>query len=188
MSCSVEEARAIQSEADCCHDLESINLALDTIAHGITAQYNTKNPLVLCVMNGGLITTAQLILRLNFPLQYDYIHASRYRGKTRGDSLNWISEPSVPLQNRHVIIVDDIFDEGITITKIVEYCKEQQAESVTTAVLVNKIHDRKCGPDPDYIGVEVEDRYVFGFGMDYKGFLRNAAGIFAVKNPEKEPS
>ena len=182
MACTVEEARTVQDQAECCHDQAAIDLALDAMAHAITAQFSTKNPLFLCVLNGGLITTAQLILRLNFPLQYDYIHATRYRDKTHGNELKWISKPSIDLSQRQVIIVDDIFDEGITLTKIAEYCRNKDAANVTTAVLVNKNHSRKFGPDPDYIGVEVEDRYVFGYGMDYKGYLRNAAGIFAVKD------
>jgi len=171
MSCSVEEDRTVQSNAQCCHDIKAINGALDSIPKDITGQFSDKNPLVLCVMNGGLITTAQLILRLNFPLQYDYIHATRYRGKIRGDELQWISEPSVSLQNRHVIVVDDIFDEGITLSKIVEYCQPKNVASVTTMVLVNKIHNRKHGPDPDYIGVEVDDRYVFGYGNIGRGHV-----------------
>ncbi|MFV2057134.1 MAG: hypoxanthine-guanine phosphoribosyltransferase [Thiohalomonadales bacterium] len=181
MACTVEEARIVQSEAECCYDKAAIERVLDTMAHALTAQFASKNPLFLCVLNGGLITTAQLILRLNFPLQYDYIHATRYRGKTTGDELKWISKPSIDLKQRQIIIVDDIFDEGITLNKIVAYIKGQDPAGITTAVLVNKNHDRKQGPAPDFVGVEVEDRYVFGYGMDYKGYLRNAEGIFAVK-------
>jgi len=181
MPCSIEEARAVLESADCCYNSEQLSQALDRLAQRISEEYADKNPLFLCVMNGGLMTTAQLLLRLSFPLQYDYIHATRYRGNTRGGELHWYAKPSISLENRYVLLVDDIFDEGITLAKLVDYCRESKAQQVESIVLVNKKHDRKDGPVPEYVGVEVEDRYVFGFGMDYKGYLRNANGIFAVK-------
>lgn len=181
MCCSIEEATEILNNAECCYTPLQISDALDKIAASITEKFETKNPLVLCVMTGGLVTTAELILRLHFRLQYDYMHATRYRGDVRGGELRWLAKPSLDLANRHIIIVDDIYDEGITLTKIKEYCEQQNAASVASMVMVNKIHDRKFGPIPDYIGLDVEDRYVFGFGMDYKGHLRNVPGIFAVK-------
>ena len=179
--CSIEEARSVFKNADCCYTSEQVNQALDRLAQRVANVYAEKNPLFLCVMNGGLMTTAQLLLRLPFPLQYDYIHATRYRGDTRGGELHWYAKPSIAIEDRHVILVDDIYDEGITLSRLMQYCTEQGAAGVESLVLVNKIHDRKEGSVPEYVGVEVEDRYVFGFGMDYKGFLRNANGIYAVK-------
>jgi len=181
MSCTIEEARAVLESADCCYTSAQLDQALDRLAERISARYEDKNPLFLCVMNGGLMTTAQLLLRLSFPLQYDYIHATRYRGDTRGGDLHWRAKPSIEIENRYVLLVDDIFDEGITLTKIEEYCRQHNAKQVESVVLVNKLHNRKMGAVPAYVGVEVEDRYVFGFGMDYKSYLRNANGIFAVK-------
>ena len=116
------------------------------------------------------------------PLQYDYIHATRYAGKTRGGELNWVAESGISLEDRHVLIIDDINDEGLTLAAIVKHCKEKNPLSVKTVVLVDKQHDRKQGAPADYVGLSVEDRYVFGYGMDYKGYLRNAPGIFAVKD------
>jgi len=132
-------------------------------------------------MNGGLITTAELMLRMDFPLEQDYMHASRYRGDTSGGAIHWVVEPKHALKDRVVIIVDDILDEGYTLAAIVEHCKSQQATCVETVVLVEKLHERKQGIQATYVGLQVEDRYVFGYGMDYKGYLRNAPGIFAVK-------
>lgn len=181
MSCSVEEARSVLANAECRYNAIQINHALDAMAAAMAKNLEEKNPLILCVMNGGLITTTQLILRLAFPLQYDYVHATRYRGKTEGAELHWLAHPSVSISGRHVVLVDDIFDEGITLHKLVDYCLAQGVSAVSTAVLVNKRHNRKSGPTPDYVGVDVDDRYVFGFGMDYKGYLRNANGIYLVR-------
>ena len=177
----IKNIKQVENESDCLCDSERLNSALTKLANEITADLEDKNPLVLCVMTGGIIPTGHLLTRLSFPLQLDYIHATRYQGETSGGELNWIQEPSIPLQDRNILLIDDIFDEGITLKEIVKYCNEKNAKSVHTAVLVNKIHNRKVNFKVDYIGLDIEDRYLFGFGMDYKNYLRNVNAIHAVK-------
>ena len=180
MTITAQEASEVLATAHCCYNKVEIEHAIDQMAKEITEQLGELEPLLLCVMNGGLIITGDLLLRLDFPLDYDYIHATRYAGKTRGSELNWVSRPHKPLTGRHVLIVDDILDEGITLQELVKFCEQQGVSSVRTAVLVNKLHDRKHLDTADFIGLTVEDRYVFGYGMDYKGYLRNVPGIYAV--------
>ena len=177
----IESIKKVELESDCLCDSKKINKALDNLAEKITADLKDKNPLVLCVMTGGVIPTGHLLTRLSFPLQLDYIHATRYQGETSGGELHWIQEPGISLQDRNILIIDDIFDEGITLLEIAKYCKEKGASKVYSAVLVNKIHNRKADFKPDYIGLEIENRYLFGFGMDYKNYLRNVNSIHAVK-------
>jgi len=177
----IKSIQKVEDESDCLCDSEKLNQVLDTLASQISLDLKDKTPLILCVMTGGVIPTGHLITRLPFPLQLDYIHATRYRGETSGGELHWIQEPSISLQDRNVLIVDDIFDEGITLLEIEKYCKEKGAATVHSAVLVNKLHNRKVDFKPDYIGLNLEDRYLFGFGMDYKNYLRNLNSIHAVK-------
>jgi hypoxanthine phosphoribosyltransferase len=177
----MEHVKRVRSEADCLASVEQAEVALDNMAEAITARHQNNNPLIICVMNGGLIVTGCLLSRLDFPLEQDYLHATRYRGETQGGELNWVVEPHHSLKDRHVLIVDDILDEGYTLAAIVTYCQKAGAASVETAVLVEKMHNRKQGLQADYVGMNMDDRYLFGYGMDYKGFLRNAPGIFAVK-------
>lgn len=180
-----EEAQAVYANADLLHSKEDIEAAMDRMAAQITARLKDSNPLVLCVMTGGLISAGGLLHRLDFPLQIDYVHASRYRGETRGSELHWIARPSHALQDRVVLLMDDILDEGITLAAIVNECKAMGAAAVYTAVLVEKLHDRKGDlKQADFSGLTVPDRYVFGYGMDYKGYLRNAPGIFAVADSQ----
>ncbi|MCC6206920.1 MAG: hypoxanthine-guanine phosphoribosyltransferase [Gammaproteobacteria bacterium] len=181
MSITPQQAYAVYSEADCLHSRAEIEAALDRMALDISYVLAEANPLVITVMQGGLITAGMLLPRLAFPLQVDYLHATRYRGKTSGADLHWIVRPSQALADRIVLLVDDIHDEGHTLEAIVEACRQAGARRVYSAVLVNKRHDRKAAYRADFVGVEVEDRYVFGYGMDYKEYLRNAPGIFAVK-------
>ena len=180
---SRDSMRELMENADCLITQEQVEHALDRMAEEITRDMGDKLPVFYCVMNGGLITTGHLLTRLGFPLEVDYIHATRYRSELRGGELFWRVSPEVPRAGRHVVIVDDILDEGSTLAAIRAYCKEAQAASISTAVLVDKQHDRKASPGlkADYCGLEVADRFVFGFGMDYKGYWRNAPGIFAPK-------
>ena len=180
MTITAEQAAEVLAKADCCYTRQQIDEAIDRMAKQVTKQLGGLNPLLLCVMNGGLIITGDLLLRLDFPLHYDYVHATRYAGKTRGSELNWVTKPHKSVAGRHVLIVDDILDEGITLRELVKYCEQEGASSVRTAVLVSKLHDRKHMANADFSGLTVEDRYVFGYGMDYKGYLRNVPGIYAV--------
>jgi hypoxanthine phosphoribosyltransferase len=181
MTNTINDLNKILDEADCLVDEVKLNEALDKMASQISADLADKMPLVLCVMNGGLIPTAALIERLNFPLELDYIHATRYGMETEGASLNWLSYPQTSLKNRHILVIDDIFDQGHTLQAIVSWLEQQETSSVYTAAVINKLHDRKTNMTPDYIGTDVADRFLFGYGMDYKGFFRNLKGIYAIK-------
>ncbi len=177
-----ELIKNVLDQAECIYTANEVEAALDRMAININAELTDKNPILICVMNGGLVVMGKLLTRLNFQLQIDFIHATRYRNATTGSDLEWRAEPSTDIKDREVVIIDDILDEGVTLKSIVDYCRSHQCRSVYTAVLVEKIHQRKVGLDKaDFVGLQVEDKYVFGYGMDYKGFLRNAPGIYAVK-------
>ena len=178
-----KKVEKIWATADCLIEEEQVERAIAKVAKAIEENMSTKNPVIVCVMTGGLIFTAKLLMQLRFPLEVDYVHVSRYEGGVVGGTLKWMAEPSIDLRDRHVIIVDDILDEGETLREITRICQKQNAREVRSAVLVNKLHDRKVQgcESADYTALEIEDRYLFGYGMDYKGYLRNAPGIFAVK-------
>ncbi|MGM0595354.1 MAG: hypoxanthine-guanine phosphoribosyltransferase [Pseudomonadota bacterium] len=178
---TAEQVARIYRQAECLFDAAQVDKAFAKMAAAITEDLQGKNPLVLAVMSGAMIPAGHLLSRLDFPLQIDYIHASRYRGKTAGGELEWRVAPRFSLQGRCVLIIDDILDEGLTLKAIVEACRDKGASEVHSAVLVKKRHERNIGIEADYVGLETEDRYLFGYGMDYKEYLRNAPGIFAVK-------
>ncbi|MBT8122854.1 MAG: hypoxanthine-guanine phosphoribosyltransferase [Gammaproteobacteria bacterium] len=158
-----------------------IHAALDRMAGEITAELEGTLPVVICVLTGGIIPTGHLLTRLSFPLETDYLHATRYRGETSGSEVHWMSEPGISLEGRTLLVVDDILDEGHTLADVLAYCEQAGAERVYSAVLIEKRHQRRAaGVQADFTGLQVEDRYVFGFGMDYKGYLRNLNGIYAL--------
>lgn len=171
---------AMPRNAECLYTLADINAVLSTLAAQLNADYADKNPLLLCVMNGAVITMGQLLPKLNFALQIDYIHASRYGDNTVGGELVWQAQPQSAMAGRHVLLIEDIYDEGHTLIALRDYCQQQGALSVACLALADKQHARKTGQQPEYIGLTVADRYVFGFGMDVQGYWRNAPGIFAL--------
>lgn len=179
----LNEINQVQRDAILLHSQAEIESALDSMAQDITAKLAEHNPLLLCVINGGIPVTGQLLTRLQFPLTLDSIHASRYRNATSGgNEIHWLFTPSTPLKDRTVLIIDDILDEGITLQAIIEWCHQHQAKAVYSAVLADKELTVEKPVKADFVGLSVANQYLFGYGMDYKGYLRNAAGIYACKD------
>jgi len=177
----LKEIKYIQETAHLLFSEQEVEGALDTMAGQINSLLAELNPLVLCVMNGGIVVAGKLITRLTFPLTIDAINASRYHNQTAGGSIEWVLKPSTPLKDRTILIIDDILDEGITLAAIHDYCLEQGATAIYIAVLMDKNLGHNKPVSADFIGLNVENRYLFGYGMDYKGYLRNAPGIYACK-------
>jgi len=183
MSSSItpEQALAVLRDAELLCRPEQIQAALDRLATAITACLERHNPLVLVVMNGAFIPGAELLLRLPFPLQVGYLHATRYRSGTQGGEIDWIAPPRPAVAGRTVLVADDIYDEGDTLKAILDAVRREGAAAVYSAVLVNKRHERKvAGLTVDFVGLEVPDRYVFGCGMDYQEYWRQLPAIYAI--------
>ena len=172
---------AVLPKADLIHDRAVLTAAIARMGKQIGADYGNDRPLYLTVMHGGMIFASMLALELGIDVEFDYLHATRYRGKTTGSGLQWLRHPAVPMVGRRVLLVDDILDEGHTLLAVRKACLAEGAAQVRIAVLTRKVHDR-CVPDlvADYVGVEVPDRYVFGFGMDYHEQGRNLPGVYAL--------
>lgn len=173
--------RAVLAAADKLCDQHAVDAAILDIAGRVDADFaDLPRPLFLTVMNGGLFFAARLGLLLHGDFEFDYVHATRYRG-TEGGSLKWIKRPDATLTGRQVLIVDDILDEGYTLAAIRQWCLEQGASAVRIAVLVDKPHARRRpGIAADYVGVVLPDRYLFGYGMDWHGHGRNLPAIYAL--------
>lgn len=180
METPADEALRIREQADRLYSREEVEAALDRMAAAITADTADSNPILLCVMTGALIPLGLLLPRLQFLLRLDYLHASRYRERTFGTDIEWKKHHELSLQGETVVVVDDILDEGLTLEAIVRYCRHAGAARVLTAVLVEKERPRDIQLQVDYLGLKAPNRYLFGYGMDYKGFWRNADGIYAV--------
>lgn len=178
---SPEEAKKILAKADLICPAEEAVLAVRRVAAEITARLADANPLVLAVMGGAVVFTGQLLPQLVFPLDFDYLHVTRYGDVTVGGRLDWVVEPRSSVAGRIVLVVDDILDEGVTLAEIKERLLVQGAADVLTAVFADKAIGRAKPIVPDFVGIELPNRYVFGFGMDIKGAWRNLPAVYAVK-------
>ena len=177
----VQKAQAMLADAELIHSEETVRQALDAVAAAIGERLAGTYPLVLCVMTGGVVFCGQLLTKLAFPLDFDYLHATRYRGHTSGSGLAWLHRPATPMRGRKVLLADDILDEGHTLLAIKQWCEDQGAADVRIAVLAEKVHDRCVeGISADHVGVQVPDAYVFGYGMDYHEQGRNLPAIYAL--------
>ena len=172
--------REVQAKATCLFSQAEIEAALNLMAKAIHEKMSELNPVLLCVMVGGMVPAGNLLPRLDFPLEVDYVHATRYRGETRGGKLEWLVKPRCNLKDRVVLIVEDILDGGVTLAEIKKFCHEAQAKEVLTAVLLDKTEERLPGglQKADFTGLTIKTGFVFGYGMDYKEYLRNVPGIF----------
>lgn len=163
------------------HSRDSLDAAIARMGAAITETLDGERALFLTVMNGGMFFAAPLALAIDGDLEFDYVHATRYRDDTVGRDIEWLHRPKAKLDGRMVLLVDDILDEGYTLAALREFCIAEGAKRVLIAVLCVKQHDRRVpGLAADFVGVEVPDRYVFGYGLDYYGQGRNLPGIYAL--------
>ncbi|NID14300.1 hypoxanthine-guanine phosphoribosyltransferase [Luteibacter yeojuensis] len=180
MTASLEEAL---NNADLLFSREQLDIEISRMGREIDRTLAGERPVFLTVMHGALVFAGQLALSIRTDLEFDYVHATRYRGRTTGSDLHWLRRPEVPLQGRTVLLVDDILDEGHTLKAVRDACFGMGAKRVLLAVLCTKLHGRRAhGIEADFNGVDLPDRYVFGFGMDYNEQARNLPGIYALKD------
>ena len=169
-------------DSDVLFDRHSLQQAVEKVASRLDAALDGERALFLTVMQGGLVFAGQLALAMHTDVEFDYVHATRYHGATRGRSLKWLRKPEIDMHGRTVLLVDDILDEGHTLAEIREACLDMGARRVWLVTLCTKQHERRAGDVvADFNGVEVPDRYVFGFGMDYYEQGRNLPEIRALR-------
>lgn len=159
----------------------AVNAAVQNVAADITRVLAGDNPLVLCVMDGAVVFSGQLLPLLKFPLDFDYLHLTRYGDATTGGSIEWKAFPQAPMAGRTVLVVDDILDEGHTMVEIRARLLAAGAGRFYCAVFADKEIGRTKPIAADFVGIRLPNRYVFGFGMDVKGAWRNLPAIYAVK-------
>ncbi|WP_266167931.1 hypoxanthine-guanine phosphoribosyltransferase [Dyella subtropica] len=178
----VPSLSAALASADLLVDRATLEGVIADLGRRIDAALDGERAVFLTVMNGALIFAGHLALAIRTDLEFDYVHATRYRGETSGSELHWLREPLVSLEGRTVLLVDDILDEGHTLKAVRDDCLRRGAHRVLIVSLCTKQHDRLVdGIAADFNGVELPDRYVFGFGMDYHEQGRNLPGIYALK-------
>jgi hypoxanthine phosphoribosyltransferase len=177
------DAHHLLDHAECIASEEEVQAVLNRLADEIGRSLAGTFPLVLAVMGGAVVFAGQLLTRLRFPLEFDYLHVTRYRGGTRGGAVEWRVLPGQDVAGRTVLVLDDILDEGETLAAIHGKLDEMGAQRVWTAVLTDKDNGLAKPIAADFVGLVVPNRYVFGCGMDVYGLWRNLPAIYAL-SPE----
>jgi hypoxanthine phosphoribosyltransferase len=164
-------------------DKKQVEAAVEKMAAAVNAFYGDREIVLLIVMTGAVLPAAWLAAKLKMPLQMDFVHATRYSGQTAGGEVEFRVPPRLNLEGKDVLVVDDIFDIGLTLQMIERYCQTRGARTVNSAVLVRKIHDRETtGEEPAFVGMDIEDRYIFGCGMDIYEHWRHLDEIRALED------
>ena len=176
-----EKAWAFLRDSELIASADEVRAAVQRLADEIEKEFSKKYPLVLAVMGGAVVFAGQILPLLRFPLDFDYVHASRYGAMTRGSAIEWRVRPPALVRGRKVLVLDDILDHGETMQAIRNGLLELGAQSVHCAVLVEKVLKNPKPIKPDFVGLQIPDRFVFGCGMDAKGFWRNLPEIRAMK-------
>jgi hypoxanthine phosphoribosyltransferase len=174
------QAWKVLEGADLICDESAARRAVTRVAQEISVALGERFPVVISVMGGGVVFTGQLLPLLRFPLEFDYLHATRYRDTTSGGNIEWKVLPRAQVKGRVVLVLDDILDQGHTLLAIRERMLEQGASAFYSAVFADKILAETKPIHADFVGVHVPDRYVFGYGMDVHGAWRNLPAVYAL--------
>ena len=181
MDTRINDAWSILNRSELIVGATEVELALDSLASRITDALADRFPIALCIMGGAVVFAGQLLPRLGFPLEFDYLHATRYRDGTRGGEIEWSVLPRKDLTGRSVLLMDDILDEGHTLAAAKVKLLELGAAEVKIAVLADKDIGRDKPVAADFVGLTLPNRYVLGMGMDAYGLWRNLPAIYALK-------
>ena len=175
------EAWNLLRDSELVASADEVGAAVRRLAAEIGGALGERYPLVLAVMGGAVVFAGQILPLLRFPLDFDYVHASRYGAQTRGTQVQWRVRPPELVKGRTLLVLDDILDHGETMATIRDGLMALGAENVHCAVLVEKKLQMKKPITPDFVGIRIPDRFVFGCGMDARGYWRNLPEIRALK-------
>jgi hypoxanthine phosphoribosyltransferase len=174
-------AREILAQSEVIHTEGEVQAALQRVAREINARLAGQHPLVLSVMGGAVVFSGQLLPLLEFPLDFDYLHVSRYGNAQQGGALHWKVAPRENVQGKVVLVLDDILDEGETLHAIRQRVLELGARAFYSAVFADKDNGKIKPIQADFVGLTLPNRFVFGYGMDIHGAWRNLPAIHALK-------
>lgn len=175
-----DEAWRILQRAELIVSPQEIDRAVERLAAEISRRVADTCPLVVSVMGGGVVFTGRILPLFHFPLEFDYVHVTRYGDGLSGGNIEWVVRPRTPVRDRVILVLDDILDEGKTLAAIRDGFLAAGARAVYNAVFAEKDTGQTKPISPDFVGVHLPNRYVFGFGMDVHGAWRNLPGIYAL--------
>jgi hypoxanthine phosphoribosyltransferase len=181
-------ARALLANAEEIVSADKVQAAVRNVAEVLNQRFDNDDtgefPLVLGVMGGAVVFTGNLLPQLTFPLEFDYIHVTRYGDLDRGGEVVWKVIPRQDVKGRTIIIVDDILDEGETLAHVKQRLLDMGAKEVVIVVFADKAIGKAKPVKPDLVGLVIPNRFVVGYGMDAYNYWRNLPGLWAINNAD----
>ena len=187
----VERARTLLQNAEQIFDPAAVQQAVVRVADALNKRFDQPGdetfPLVLGVMGGAVVFVGQVLPQLRFPLEFDYIHVSRYGDEDQGGNVVWKVIPRSNVAGRTIIVLDDILDEGETLAHVKQRLLDMGAAEVIIAVFADKAIKKAKPVKADLVGLTIPDKFVVGFGMDVYGYWRNLPGLWAIRQDDLKP-
>lgn len=164
------------------YDRDMIDARVATLATEITREYKNLNPILISVLKGSVIFFSDLIRRLDFGIELDFIRLASYgpHTKTSGE-VNIIYDVTLDIEGRHVLLVEDIIDTGLTVKKALDHLNKRGPASIKLCVLIDKPWQRLTPVEAAYTGFTAPDRFLVGYGLDYAEHYRNLPEIYALE-------
>lgn len=167
---------------DVLYSEEQIQGKIKELGDQLSKDYEGKNPLVICVLKGAFIFMADLVKQITVPLELDFMAVSSYGQSTKSSGVvKIIKDLDVPVEGRHILIVEDIIDSGLTLSYLIDVLERRNAKTISVVALFNKPARRTVELEPDYAGYVLPDEFVVGYGLDYAEKYRNLPFIGILK-------
>lgn len=160
---------------------DRIEQRVEAVAQQISRDYQHKNPVFICVLKGAVVFFSDLIKRLDIRMEAEFMTASSYRGTQSTGKVDITKALDCDIKGRHIVIVEDIIDSGLTVKRIMQELEDKGAASIKLCVLLDKPECRKTQVKADYVGFEIPNVFVIGYGLDYEQQYRNMADICVLK-------
>ncbi len=161
---------------------EKIQLRVTELAKSLTKDFAGKNPIFICVLKGSLLFYSDLIRKIDTDLSCEFFGVSSYTGTTSSGEVKVTLDLTQPIEGRHVILVEDIVDTGITMNYLINAMQSRKPKSITTVTLLEKPDALKVPCKLDWTGFKIANEFVVGYGLDYEGYYRNLPYIGVVQN------
>lgn len=161
---------------------EQIQGKIKELGELLSTDYEGKNPLVICVLKGAFVFMADLVKQIRVPLEIDFMAVSSYGQSTKSSGIvKIIKDLDVPVEGRHVLIVEDIIDSGLTLSYLIDVLERRNAKTISVVALFNKPARRTVELEPDYAGFLLPDEFIVGYGLDYAEKYRNLPFVGILK-------
>jgi hypoxanthine phosphoribosyltransferase len=159
---------------------KQILYSIDKVAQKINSDLSGTNPLFIAILNGSFMFAADLMKRINFPCEISFVKLASYHGTTSTSNVLELIGLNENLNGRNIVIVEDIVDSGLTMTRIIELLKSRGVNKIQIATLLFKPDALKYDLTIDYAVMEIPNDFIVGYGLDYNGYGRNLRDIYTV--------